>query len=117
MKNCDCCNVRKHRDIKDIDKYTTLDISLKFGSMDKMRISYSQPKEYLVISGKGLITYMGLNTNVRSKKCKKERYSITNISMNDLSKIIKEFEKLPYKSYVCKMTKHEPTASYFYLAR
>ena len=26
MKNCVCCNVRKHRDIKNGEKYTTLDI-------------------------------------------------------------------------------------------
>ena len=37
--------------------------------------------------------------------------------MKDLSKIIKEFEKLPYKGYVRKRTKHEPTDSYFYLTR
>ena len=37
--------------------------------------------------------------------------------MKDLSKIIKDFEKLPYKGYVQKRPKHEPTDSYFYLAR
>ena len=35
--------------------------------------------------------------------------------MKDLSKIIKEFEKFPYKGYVRKRPKHEPTDSYFYL--
>ena len=33
MKNCGRPNVRKHRYIKDSDKYNTLDISLKFGSL------------------------------------------------------------------------------------
>ena len=37
--------------------------------------------------------------------------------MKDLSKIIMEFENLPYKDYVRKRPKHEPTNSYFYLAR
>ena len=37
--------------------------------------------------------------------------------MKDISKIIKEFENLPYKVYVHNRTKHEPTDSYFYLAR
>ena len=37
--------------------------------------------------------------------------------MRYLSKIIKEFEKLPYKGYVRKSPNHEPTYSYFYLAR
>ena len=35
--------------------------------------------------------------------------------MKDLSMIFKEFEKLLYKGYVRKRTKHEPTDSYFYL--
>ena len=41
---------------------------MKFGSLDKMIITYSEPKDYLGRSGKGLITSLGLKTNVRSKK-------------------------------------------------
>ena len=41
MTNCGRHNVRKHRDIKGSDKYVTLDISLKFDSLDKMRITSS----------------------------------------------------------------------------
>ena len=37
--------------------------------------------------------------------------------MKDLSKIIKEFERFPYKGYVQKSPKHEPTDIYFYIAR
>ena len=84
MKNCGCRNVMKHREIKNGEKYITLDISLKFGSMDNMKITSSEPKDYLVISGKGLITSLGINTNVRLKKNKKARYEITNVSMKDL---------------------------------
>ena len=36
--------------------------------------------------------------------------------MKDLSKVIKEFDKLPYKSYERRRPKHEPIDSYFYLA-
>ena len=71
MKNCGRRNVRKHRQIKDSDKYITLDILLKFGSLEKMRIAYSDPKDNLGRSRKGLITSMGINTNARSNKCKK----------------------------------------------
>ena len=39
VKNCGCCNVRENREIKGSDKYITLDISLKFGSLDKIRIT------------------------------------------------------------------------------
>ena len=35
----------------------------------------------------------------------------------DISRIIKEFERLTYKDYVWKSPKHEPTDSYFYLPR
>ena len=37
MKNCGLCNVRKNREIKNGDKYITLDISLKFGSWEKLK--------------------------------------------------------------------------------
>ena len=47
MKNCGCLNVRKHREIKVSDKYFTLKISLKFGSLYKTRITYSKPKDNL----------------------------------------------------------------------
>ena len=57
------------------------------------------------------------NTNIRSKKYKKARYSITDVSIKDLSNVIKEFGKFPYKCYVQKSPNHEPTDSYFYLAR
>ena len=45
MKNCGRRNVRKHIEIKGSDKYVTLDISLKFDSMDKMKITSSDSKE------------------------------------------------------------------------
>ena len=60
-----------------------------------MKIISLEPKEYLGISGKGLIFSLGLKTIVRSKKNKKARYDITNVSMKDISKMIKEFENLP----------------------
>ena len=37
--------------------------------------------------------------------------------MKDPSKIIREFENLSYNSYDRRRTKHDPTDSYFYLAR
>ena len=45
MKNCGRRNVRKHRYIKGSDKYVTLDISLKFDSLDKMKITSSESKD------------------------------------------------------------------------
>ena len=95
MKICGCRNVRKHRENNNSEKYITLDISLQFVSLDKMKIISLDPKEYSGISGKGLIVSLGLKTIVRSKKNKKVRYDITNFSMKDISKMIKEFENMP----------------------
>ena len=76
-----------------------------------MKITYSEPKYYLGISGKGVITSMGINTIRRSKKSKKARYAITNFSPKDLSKIIKEFDYFSYECYVRKRFEHVPTYS------
>ena len=116
MKICSRLNVKKHSEIKDGDKYITFEILLKFGSLYKMVITSSEPKDYLGRSGKGWINSLGIKTNVRSNKNKNSWYAITNVSMKYLSKIIKEFEKLPYKGYVWKRLKNEPTDSYSYLA-
>ena len=56
-----------------------------------------------------MITSLGIKTNVSSKKKKKGRYAITNVSMKYLSNIIKKVEMLPYKGYVRKTPKHELT--------
>ena len=111
MNNCGCINVRKYREIKESDKYTTFDILLKFGSLDKMKITSSNPKDNLGISGKGLITSMSIKAKARPKKYKKARYAIVNINMKDLSMIIRKFEKLPYKSYEKRRPKHKRTES------
>ena len=44
-------------------------------------------------------------------------YAIKHVSCKDPSKNIRNFEKLPYESYMKKSPIHEPTDSYFYLAR
>ena len=106
MKNDGRRNFRINREIKNGEKYITLDNSLTFGSLDKTKITYLESKYYLWRSGKGLITLLGLKTIVRSNKKKSYRYAINNVSMEDISKIIKEFEKLPYKGYVRKSLKH-----------
>ena len=41
MKNGGRRNVRKHKEINGSDKYFTLDISSKFDSLDKMKITSS----------------------------------------------------------------------------
>ena len=67
------CNVRKHREIKNGEKFITLDIYFKFVSLDKIRITISEPTDYLGIPGKGLINSLDLKTIVRSNKDKKAK--------------------------------------------
>ena len=117
MKNRCLRNVRKHIEIKGSDEYVTLDIPLKFDSLDKMIITFSDSKVKLGRSGKGFITSMGTKAKTIPKKYKKLRYDIGNVSKKDLSNINMEFEKLPHGSYEKKRPKHEPTDSYLYLSR
>ena len=64
-----------------------------------------------------MVTSLVFKTKARLQKYKKERYAIGNVSEKDLSKIIKEFEKIEKLTYENKRPKHEPTDSYFHLAR
>ena len=68
MKKCSRRKVRKHKEIKGSDKYFTLDISLKFDNLDKMKITSSESKGKLEISGKGLITFPYFKTKVRPQE-------------------------------------------------
>ena len=94
-----------------------MDISSKFDNLDKIKIKSSESKGILEGSGKGLITSLGFKAKVRPQKYKKARYAIRNVSKKELSKIIREFEKFEKLPYKKKIPKHEPTDSYFYLAR
>ena len=62
-----------------------------------MIITFSDPKDNLGRSGKGLITSLGMKYKSMPKKYKHSRHAIGNVSIKDLSNIIRDFEKLPYK--------------------
>ena len=64
-----------------------------------------------------MVTTLALKTKLRSQKCKKARYSIGNVSEKELSKIIKEFEKIGKVPYVKMIPNNEPTSSYYHLVR
>ena len=109
--NCGRHNIKKHRGIKESDKYVTLDIPLKFDSLDRMKITSSDSKYNLGRSGKGLITSLGIKAKARPKKYKKSRHAIGYVNTKDLSRSIREFDKLPYESYERKSPKHDHTDS------
>ena len=117
IKNCGRRKVRKHKDIKGSDKIVTLNVPEEFYSLNKMETTSSESKGKLGRSGKGLVTAMALKTKARFAKIKKARYAIRNVSMKDLSNIIKEFEKIFKVPYVKRTSKHEPTYSYYHLVK
>ena len=94
-----------------------MDIYSKFDSLKNIKTTSSESKGKLERSGKGLVTSLVFKTKVRSQKYKKARYAIGNINEKDLSKIIKEFEKIGDLPYEKSRPKHEPTDSYFHLTR
>ena len=63
------------------------------------------------------VASLGFKTKVRLPRYKKPRYIIVNVSEKYLLEIIKEFEKIEKPHYEKKRPKHEPTNSYFRLAR
>ena len=63
-ENFGCSNVRKHREIKGSYKYVNFDISLKFDSLERMKITSSESKDNLGRSGKGLVTSLGIKSKV-----------------------------------------------------
>ena len=93
MKNCGRHTVSKHKDIKGSGNHVTLDISIKFDNLNKMKITSSVSKGKLEISGNGLIKSMGFKDKVSPQKYKNERHAIGNVIKKDLSKIIREFKK------------------------
>ena len=64
-----------------------------------------------------MITFLVIKNIRRSYKNKKERFDITNLSLKDISKIIKEFEDFTAKGYVRKRSKKKPNGSNLYPAR
>ena len=78
MKNCSCCKVRKHKEIKGSDKcvtlniYGNLNISENFDDLNKMKTTSSESKVEFKRPGKGLVTALALKTKARSKNTKRQ---------------------------------------------
>ena len=66
-----------------------MNVSLDFVNLDKIGIISSETKYYLGKSVQGLIASLVIKTIRRSKNTNKARFSITEVSLKDISKIIK----------------------------
>ena len=93
IKNCGRRNIRKDREIKDSENYITLYILFKFVSLDKIIITSSEPKDYLGIPGKGLMTSLGLNKNIRPNKIKRQGMPLI-LSLESIFQILSRSLKL-----------------------
>ena len=67
--------------------------------------------------GNELITFLDLKTIRTSKHIRKSKISITEASLQDMSKSIKKFKNVPYEGSLRKRYKHMPTDSYLCLSR
>ena len=72
MKNGGICNDRTHQKNKSSDKYVTLDVSLKFDSLENMKIISSESQDNLGRPGKGLITSLCLRAKLNHKNTKRK---------------------------------------------
>ena len=117
MKNCGGRKVRKHKEIKVVTSTSpwTSHQSRQSGQ-DENHIFMVKRKIGKIRKGVGYLSGFQDQSKVL-QKCKKARYAIGNVSKKDLSKIIKEFEKIEKIPYEKKRPQHEPTDRYFHLAR
>ena len=99
LKNCRCCNVRRHKEINNGEQYIVLEIYLELGTSDKREISSLGPKYYVRRSSKGLTTSLTLKTRKISSKKKKTGTVNTKDSYQDFVKITEEFESTPSQNF------------------
>ena len=111
MKINGCCNVNKHRDIKGSDKYVILYILLKFGSMERIKITFSERKDNLGIARKGIDYLSGSQGQSKAKEHTKRQGMPSQMSVRRTLQKIGDFDKLLYKSYESRRTNHDPTDS------
>ena len=90
MTSCVRQNVRKHREIKDGEHYIALEIYLKLDFLAKRKVTSSESRGYMGISGKGVTTSLDLRTKSPNKK-KKSWIAITDITNQYFRKFIKKF--------------------------
>ena len=76
MKSFGRCNVRKHRDIKNGEKYIILDISSNLDCLYKRKVTSSESNDYMGIPGKSMTTSMAVRTENPNNE-QKERFAIT----------------------------------------
>ena len=71
-------NVRKHREIKNSEKYTALDIYSELDCLEKREVTSSESRDYMGRSGKGMTTSLTLRAKWPNKKQKGNEFYYLN---------------------------------------
>ena len=113
VASCGRRNIRKHRDIKNVEQWIILNMSYKLDCLDKKNFNSSESKDYMVRPGYRLTKYLDIRTKSSNKK-QKARFDITDITNKDFSQLLKQFKNSPYIGYKSKQVHNEPTKSCFF---
>ena len=116
MTSCGRCNVRKHRDINNGEKYIILEIYYKIGFLDKREVTSSESKDYMGRPGKALNTSMDLRNKIPNNKQNKW-FAVTEMTNLDFSKLLRNFNNWTYIGYKIKQVHNKPTEAYFFLIK
>ena len=109
-------NVRKHKEIKNIEQFIVLRVSLNLDCMYTMEVTYSESRDYVGRSGKRVTTSLTLNLKKPNQE-QKARTSNIAITNQDFREFLKKFKNLPYLGYKKKQVINEPTETYFFLIK
>ena len=91
--------VRKHREIKNGDKYIILDIYHKIDCLEKREFTSSEPKYYMGQPFNGVDTYQTLRTISRTNKKYKASTAIIKVYSQYFMRILEEFKDIPFLRY------------------
>ena len=117
MKSFGRRNVRKNKEIKNVEQYTALEISLELDGLDKKEVTYSGSRNYVRRPVKRMTTYMTIRTRIRPNKKHKERNANTEVVPQYSMKILEEFKDIHYLLYMRIQVRNYPTEVYFFLVK
>ena len=108
-RSCGRHNVRKLKEIKNVEQYTNSEISLKLDFMDNMEVTFSGSRNYVGRTVKGLNNSLTLRIRRRSNKKQKSNTDNTGVVTKNNMKLHEEVKDLPYLLYRKRQVKNEPT--------
>ena len=115
MKNCGHRNIRKHRDIKDSDKYITWTYRWSLAVWTRWELHLQIEKIIWEDQGRGWLP-LWVSRPKKGQINTKRKGILSELSLWRTFQILSGILKKSYKSYERSSPKHYTTGSYFYLA-